>query len=731
MAFAWRSRKHRLDFLLQSQGDDDQDGIVLDRLLHGQSIIGKTARTAEIDSIRFQDKDLNVVGTLDRGQFGVIDVVKCVLDDRVYIRKSTEKQLALRARGQCSPQYERDILLRARQSQSEWVPHLLCAFQTPTHLNLLMDYAEGGSLWDVLESHPEGRIPEDDMSWWVPQIVSAIGWCHEQGYAHRDIKPHNFVLTNSARVLLIDFGSAAPLLPPRPDGSRALPKRACMAPCGTCDYISPEILRFHEDALVALEMDGEDIINKSLDEEGYGLETDWWSLGAMLYELVYGVAPFFAEDIRQTYARILAHDTCLRFDKNIKINEPLRDLLSRLLTDADHRMGRRGVGEILNHPYFEDVPLDSLTTRPLPDTLHIPRFIYAEGSAADPEPSGDESRSQGFAFSIFFQSSSPMSERPEAANETTSSLSRSTSSNGSSSSFIGFSWGPTIDAFPDTPPTPTEPPIPPIHPGLVTPRPTLSALDTGRAGLSARQPQSSASRLLTPGIPSIPYTTPVRLNGILPYATLPRGSTIRRSATVRRAVSDREAMKQLVDCIGMSARKKVLESGKKPRILPPFKSLNHSGTLKELRFFPAPIVVPAYGDTSSPMYRRQAVAVLGSDDGTATEIESEGPPSPSPSPRPGSAMSFMSKRSGTPTITTTFSQRMSGSSFLSIPRPSSGRPRSTSTGSLPAPYNEPYNEPSLSLDEDNLADVAARYASLMADLEAIEEKLRYVAVMST
>ena len=57
----------------------------------------------------------------------------------------------------------------------------------------------------------------------------------------RDIKPHNFVLTPVANVLLIDFGSAAPLLP-------------CLVPCGTCDYISPEILLAHENALLALEM---------------------------------------------------------------------------------------------------------------------------------------------------------------------------------------------------------------------------------------------------------------------------------------------------------------------------------------------------------------------------------------------------------------------------------------------------------------------------------------------
>lgn len=41
---------------------------------------------------------------------------------------------------------------------------------------------------------------------------------------------------------------------------------------------------------------------------GYGRETDWWSLGVMLYELAYGVAPFFANDIRQTYAKIMAYE---------------------------------------------------------------------------------------------------------------------------------------------------------------------------------------------------------------------------------------------------------------------------------------------------------------------------------------------------------------------------------------------------------------------------------------
>lgn len=136
--------------------------------------------------------------------------------------------------------------------------------------------------------------------------------CNNRIYAMiSDIKPNNFVLTRDAHVLLLDFGSAAPLLPPREDGSQLLPKRYCLVPCGTCDYISPEILKAHEAALVALELEDEDEFDEPRmedDTDGYGRETDWWSLGAMLYEMAYGFAPFFAKDIRQTYLRIIDHE---------------------------------------------------------------------------------------------------------------------------------------------------------------------------------------------------------------------------------------------------------------------------------------------------------------------------------------------------------------------------------------------------------------------------------------
>ncbi|KAG5352641.1 hypothetical protein C0989_001366 [Termitomyces sp. Mn162] len=700
MSLSWSQRKLRLASLLKcGQGDEDAEGLVLDRMLHGQSVIGKTAKTSEIDAIRFSDKDLTVAGALEYGQFGVIYVVTCNLNGRVYVRKSIDKKFVLRNRDQCSPQFERDILLQAYKTNSQWAPHLLCAFQTQTHLNLVMDYAEAGNLWDVLESSPlDGRVKESDLLWWAPQLVSAIHWCHSQGFVHRDIKPHNFVLTPDAHVLLIDFGSAAPLLPPDSTGAQKVQKRYCFIPCGTCDYISPEVLQAHEEALVALEIDDGDTAQLG-DTQGYGRETDWWSLGAMLYEMAYGHAPFFAKDIKQTYLRIMDHKKYLRFNRNQSISPQYQDFLCRLLNSAELRLGRKNVQEITQHPIFRGLDWTNLPTHQAPSDLHLPQFTYTEPANLAHSPASigyqDETYSQGFAFSALFQSS-------DASTSPGLSILRSKSSpdpprpieEDATASFIGFSWGPTTDAFAVSQ---NNEDLGEGH--------TLSYMDT------PRPMRILSTHIITPQYPAhvTPrpgghdnFTTPVRPSGLPPPGTLLRTGTVRRTGE-RRNVTDREAMKQLVDCIGMSVRKKVLESGRKPRLLTRSGSTTTNGGLvrKELRFtaatpIPGPNLLDSAPNTdsgakvASSLRSRSAVplkpilvnnhnqpaAWSGSED-----TDSEDPPSPSPTPRPGSAMSILSRRSGTPTISSARIGTMASSSSMSTIL---GVPTNTSLRSLPS-----------------------------------------------
>ncbi|KAG2031102.1 kinase-like domain-containing protein [Suillus americanus] len=688
MSLSWTKRKTLLGSLLNSS-DDDDEGLALDRILHGQRIIGRTARTAEIESLRFSDGDLVVLGTLDHGQFGVIDVVTCQLNGRVYVRKSIEKHFAQRTREQCSPQLERDILLRAKRERSAWAPHLFCAFQTSTHLNIVMDYAEGGTLWDVLESSPEGRLPEADLLWWAPQAVCAINWCHSQGFVHRDIKPQNFVLTASNHMLLIDFGSAAPLSPPEPDGSQSVPKQYTLVPCGTCDYISPEVLQAHEDALLALELSDDDIYPLSVSKEAssYGSEVDWWSLGAMLYELAYGVAPFFAKDIRTTYLRILDYQTSLRFNAAIPVSEKLKELLRRLLTDRHHRLGRCSVLEITEQQFFGNTDWSCVNSRPAPSEIHVPQFTYSASAAPvssiEPSDPTDEENSQPFAFSALFHSSPNTSLGISILRDTPHHISPR-----AESAFIGFSWGPTEDSFP----LPTNSSQKYETDRLATPQPLQ--VTSGKSSPYLSLKASSAPTHFSA------FATPIRPHISSAFHTLPRTGTIRRT-TQRRAVSDREAMKQLVECIGMSARKKVLASGRKPRLIQS-SGRNFSNTVrKELRFGVQPIITnKTYDSDDFP-----AVVVASASEG-AEETESDGPPSPSPSPRPGSAMSILSRRSVTPTMTGSYSARLLNP------------PSTTFTASS-----------NLQSDENIFESLENRHAALMSDLTAIEGRLSRISML--
>ncbi|KDQ08982.1 hypothetical protein BOTBODRAFT_191434 [Botryobasidium botryosum FD-172 SS1] len=711
----WRQRRLRLSKLISPPSSDDEDlwGTALDRF------VVNGGPPSSVDKLCFSSRDVELIGTLADGQFGVVDVVRCRMDGQVYIRKSIQKRTAVKYREQCFPAHERELLLRARRSSSPWAPHLFCAFQTQSTLDLVMQYAEGGTLWDVLESATDARVRESDLKWWMAQAVCAIDWCHKQGFAHRDIKPHNFVLTPSSHLLLIDFGSAAPLLPPSSSGAQQIPKKYCLVPCGTCDYISPEILQASEEALVQADL-GED---ESVDDDnetkgGYGREVDWWSLGAMMYEMACGIAPFWARDVRSTYVKIVEHErSAIRFDSSLRLSSECQDLVRSFLTHADTRLGRNNVDEIRNHPFFKSTKWNTLHIQPAPAGLLLPQFTYfapppepksmAEDLEISQENSGVNNSADpsgcGFAFSEFFNSSvgeessrstggqSPCpSQFPSASKVPTPGRALRRVEDDPSTNFVGFTWGPALDAFDHMPG--------PSRALSLTPPPSSTSLfahirPSFSSSVSRGTPLNPSSAANVPNLPSTlrpripnrvvsdPSPSGYGLSGYTstagghfdsghPYAHsklftpirpasqthLPNIASVLRTTTqtgskkMTRDVSDMEALEQLITCVGASARKRVIESGKKPRysnVVPGSGGFgfDRGGRSRgsSVRMEGGTFNERMKASGIPPLNMKRSIPSIHVEINSSLSIDSA---PPSPSPRPGSSLS---RRANTPT----------------------------------------------------------------------------------
>ncbi len=84
---------------------------------------------------------------------------------------------------------------------------------------------------------------------------------------------------------------------------------------GTPDYISPEILK--SQSTIA----------------SYGQEVDWWSVGVVLYEMLVGDTPFYAESLVGTYHKIMNHRDHLSFPKDTTITSEAQSIIRAFLTD--------------------------------------------------------------------------------------------------------------------------------------------------------------------------------------------------------------------------------------------------------------------------------------------------------------------------------------------------------------------------------------------------------------
>nr|AML76307.1 putative LOV domain-containing protein [Xerophyllum asphodeloides] len=293
-------------------------------------------------------KHFRPVKPLGSGDTGSVHLVELLETGEYFAMKVMDKNIMLnrnKVHRACAEREILDIL------DHPFLPTLYASFQTKTHICLITDYCPGGELFLLLDRQPLKTLKEEAVRFYAAEVVIALEYLHCQGIIYRDLKPENILLQRDGHVSLTDFDlscltSCKPqlLLPNFQDKKKqpkgrmapifiAEPMRASNSFVGTEEYIAPEIIT----------------------GAGHTSAVDWWALGILLYEMLYGYTPFRGKTRQKTFANILHKD--IKFPGSIPVSLPVRQLMYRLLhRDPRNRLGScEGANEIKQHPFFRGI----------------------------------------------------------------------------------------------------------------------------------------------------------------------------------------------------------------------------------------------------------------------------------------------------------------------------------------------------------------------------------------
>ncbi|XP_068654721.1 uncharacterized protein [Aristolochia californica] len=345
--------------------------------------------------------DFEQLTMIGKGAFGEVRICREKANGNVYAMKKLKKSEMLR-RGQVEHvKAERNLLAEV---DSNCIVKLFFSFQDDEYLYLIMEYLPGGDMMTLLMR--KDTLTEDESRFYVGQTVLAIESIHKHNYIHRDIKPDNLLLDKNGHMRLSDFGLCKPLdcnnFPNlrekdlitgnnlggalQNDSHSPAPKRSqqeqlqhwqrnrrmlAYSTVGTPDYIAPEVLL----------------------KKGYGMECDWWSLGAIMYEMLVGYPPFYSDEPMATCRKIVNWKTHLKFPEEARLSPEAKDLISKLLCNVEQRLGTKGADEIKAHPWFTGLAWDRLYQMEaafipeVNDELDTQNFEKFEESANQVQPS--------------------------------------------------------------------------------------------------------------------------------------------------------------------------------------------------------------------------------------------------------------------------------------------------------------------------------------------------------
>ncbi|KAM6928934.1 serine/threonine-protein kinase Sgk2 isoform 1-T2 [Lycodopsis pacificus] len=267
--------------------------------------------------------DFDFLAVIGKGTFGKVLLAKLKADNKFYAVKVLQKKVILKKKEQKNIMAERNVLLKSLKHP--FLVRLHYSFQTPEKLYFVLDYVNGGELFFHLQR--ERCFSEPRARFYAAEVASSIGYLHSLNIVYRDLKPENILLDFQGHVVLTDFGLCKEGIEPEGTTSTF---------CGTPEYLAPEVLR----------------------KEAYDRTVDWWCLGAVTYEMIYSLPPFYSRDVDEMYNGILHKPLPLPPGKSDAVCSLLVGLLQK---DQHRRLGAiADFLEIKNHMFFSPINWDDL-----------------------------------------------------------------------------------------------------------------------------------------------------------------------------------------------------------------------------------------------------------------------------------------------------------------------------------------------------------------------------------
>lgn len=386
---------------------------------------------------RLSTDDFQELAELGRGFIGKVYLVSKKPKNgettkQLYAMKKLSKE-QVKKQGQIAHvMAERDILAEA---DNEWIVKLFYSFQDNQYLYFILEYIPGGDLMGRLQTI--FTLSEEDAKFYIAEISLALQFVHNMKFIHRDIKPDNILINFDGHIKLTDFGLCTgsrwthnidyykdderkahdhykdndrliqeyhdEIKDDCPTITMHLTQRQqeqwrkprVLSCVGSPFYIAPEVL------LKKLEHNVDGVAERL---------SDWWSVGVILYEMIYGFSPFIdlvavqrgnynpaldpPEDIQR---RIIEFDRTLKLPTqndgnlylpNMPVSEEAQSLIRQLICHSEERLCRNGVKDLQKHPFFAGFDWNNIRRMNPPyipdlkderDTSHFPNISNEPG----------------------------------------------------------------------------------------------------------------------------------------------------------------------------------------------------------------------------------------------------------------------------------------------------------------------------------------------------------------